>query len=56
MPEASSTIRLRYGAMVIAVLGLAVLTACETTNGWLKGRKTHNAETDILGARKVFCE
>jgi len=50
MPEASSTIRLRHGATVIAVLGLVMLTACETTDGWLGGRKTHNAETDILGA------
>ena len=50
MPEATSTVRLRHGAMAIAVFGLVMLTACETTTGWLKGKKTHSAETDILGA------
>ena len=50
MPETSSTVRLRHGAMAITVLGLVMLTACETTTGWLKGKKSHNAETDILGA------
>jgi hypothetical protein len=50
MPEASSTVWLRHGAMAIAMLGLVMLTACETTNSWLQGRKTHSAEVGILGA------
>ena len=48
MLNASTTIRIRTAAII--VLLTCTLSACESTNNWLKGRKTAEAEPIILGA------
>ena len=48
MLNASTTIRIRAAAII--VLLACTLSACESTNNWLKGRKTAEAEPIILGA------
>ena len=48
MLNASTTIKIKT-AVIIGLL-TCTLSACESTNNWLKGRKTAEAEPIILGA------
>ena len=62
MHKASSTVRLRHAAMPGFVFGIALLSilllplllsGCESTGNWLRGRKTHDAEPLEVGTSET---